>query len=204
MLGKIIYWGHWKHMRYDYFIGMVKHHETKHIRAYTGEQQTNPEHVPTAFALLMPEIISILNENFDDVCGLGHGIVIFGLQPASAMIASNIPLEQERFVDGLQPDYHFCCTLDFFKVPMSDINDSEDWNYTDSIVVDFTSGELMDSDRFLSKLHFLPEQGKLYGRINKEALNIAWTITRIKQAKSKGKSLLFNHMIMEPHIAEVA
>lgn len=191
-------------MNYSYFIAMVKHHETQHIRAYTGEQKTNPEHVPAAFALLMPEIISIFNDNFNDVCELGQGMVIFGLQPASAMIASNKPLEQERFIDGLQPDYHFCCTLDFFKVPMDQLDGSEAWSCTDSVVIDFTSGELMDSDRFLSKLHFLPEQGKLYGRINKEALNIAWTITKIKQSKSKGRNSTFNHTVVKPYIAEVA
>lgn len=183
-------------MKYDYFIGMLKYHQTTRIRAFNGPQQTNPEHVPDAFALLIPDIISILTENFNEFCGLDQGIVIFGLQPASRMIASNIPLEQERFIDGFQIDYHLCCTLDFFKVPMSQI-DEADWHCTDSIVIDFTTGEVMDSDRLLSKLHyFLPEQGKLYGRIKKTALHTIWTIAKIKQSPDKSKGFLFNSVFM--------
>ncbi len=189
-------------MRYDYFIGMVRNHETSRIRSFSGSQQTNPEHIPAAFALLMPEVIAILKENFNEVCEADQGIVIFGLQPASGMIASNRPLELERFVDGLQLDYHFCCTLDFFKVPMSQIDKADDhWHCTDSVVIDFTSGEVMDSDRFLSKLHALPEAGKLYGCIKEDALEIIWTITKIKQAKArgteKGKGFLFNSFLMQ-------
>lgn len=191
-------------MNYDYFIGMVKHHETNRIRAYRGTQQTSPEHVPAAFALLMPEIISIINFNFSEICKPEESIVIFGLQPASAMIASNQPLELGRSIEGLQPDYHFCCTLDFFRTTTIEPHQNEEWVNTDSIIVDFTTGQMMDSDRFLAKLHFLPKQGKFYGRISKEALNIAWTIIRIKQAKSKNKGLLFNNILRDAPVAEVA
>lgn len=191
-------------MKYDYFIGMVKHHQTTRIRAFSGLQQTNPEHVPAAFALLMPEIFSILNEHISDICNTDEVMVIFGLQPASRMIASNMPLEKERFIKGLQPDYHLCCTLDFFKVPMQQIESSDAWSCTDSVVVDFTSGELMDSDRLLAKLHASSENGKLYGCIREDALDIAWTIAKIKQAKEKGNGFLFNTCLMQKHIAEVA
>lgn len=191
-------------MTYDYFIGMVKHHQNTRIRAFSGVQQTNPEHVPAAFALLMPEIFSILNEHLDDICDMDEVMVIFGLQPASRMFASNMPLEKERFIEGLQPDYHLCCTLDFFKVPMQQIESNDAWSCTNSVVVDFTSGEVMDSDRLLAKLQVSSESGKLYGRIKEDALDIAWTIAKIKQAKETGKGFLFNTSLMQERIAAVA
>lgn len=183
---------------------MVKHHETRRIRAFRGEQQGSPEHIPSAFALLMPEVISALNDNLEDICTQDEALVIFGLQPASAMIASNLPLEKNRSIDGLQPDYHFCCTLDFFKVSLEECNNIESWTSTDSVIVDFSAGEVMDSDRFLAKLHGLPQAGTIYGNISAEALEIAWKIVRIKQAKNKSNHFLFNNFIMEKPLAEVA
>lgn len=190
-------------MTYDYFIKMVKHHQTDRIRAFSGSQQANPEHVPTAFVLLMPEIIAVLNENLETICEPEQVMVIFGLQPATRMIASNKPLEKERFIEGLQPDYHLCCTLDFFKVAVDHMG-SESWNCTDSIVIDFTSGEIMDSDQLLAKLNLDSKPGKLYGHINEDALEIAWTIAKIKQQKNSGKGFSFNDFLKQKTLAAMA
>lgn len=184
-------------MQYDYLMGMIKSHETRRIRAFNGTKQSNPEPIPAAFALLMPEIMAILTKSLNDLCEFDQGMVIFGLQPASGMISSNSPLEHERFIDGLPLDYHFCCTLDFFKIKLGQTDKNTIWGHTNSIVIDFTSGEVMDSDRFLSKVHFFADQGILYGRITKKALDIVWTIAKIKQTQQQHKELFFNELVVK-------
>lgn len=172
-------------MKYDYLIGMVKQHETSRIRAFNGPQQTNLESVPDAFALLIPEIIRILNRNLNEICDPDQKVVIFGLQPASGMITSSQPFEKARFIKGLWLDYHFCCTLDFFKVKISEGYEAHNWHCTDSVIIDFTSGEIMDSDRFLAKLEGISDKNKLYGHIKEDLLNMAWKIANIKQPKDR-------------------
>ena len=104
-----------------------------------------------------------------------------------------------------------CCatkTSPPIEIPLDQIQQADTnkdyWHCTDSVVVDFTSGELMDSDRFLSRLNFQPPQGQSYGYIKEDALDIAWTIAKIKQAKEKGVGFLFNNMQVRERIAEVA
>lgn len=198
-------------MRYGYFTEVIKNLETRRIRAFIGPQQSSPEHISSAFMVLMPEIFSILNENLDKICPDDQCIVIFGLQPASGMIQSSLPQEQNRFVKGLPPDYHLCCTLDFFKIQMDDMlnakNCVENWTCTDSVIIDFTEGSVMDLDRFLSKINKLSEHGLLYGLITSANLQVAWSIYKLKRnkanrtTKKKSREFLCNPL---SHIKDVA
>ena len=52
-------------MDYEYFIGMLKNYETARVRAFRGEKNSTIERVPNAFALMLPEMISILDRNLD-------------------------------------------------------------------------------------------------------------------------------------------
>jgi hypothetical protein len=168
-------------MDYHYFINRIKHHETDRIRAFRGARRTKPEQIPDAFALLMPEIIKILQLNISRICPTGMGMVIFGLQPAGGMSVSNRPQLLNRRVKGQSNKSHFCCTLDYVLSPMEKIGVSEGWDHTHSIVIDFTSGEIMDCDRYHSQLFNKPETGVLFGRINNYTLNIVWKVVHIKE-----------------------
>lgn len=174
-------------MKHEYLIGKIKQYQTPRIRAYEGGVNSKPEQVPAAFALLIPEIFAILSVNLDNICEPSEGLVIFGLQPASTMLTSNAPMELKRSIPSLQPDYHFCCTLDYFIVPLGELDKTHHWQKTHSIIIDFTSGKLMDSDRFLAQHCIEPITGKEFGEISQEALDIVWTIAKIKQCSQSAK-----------------
>ncbi|MEM1244230.1 MAG: hypothetical protein AAGG80_05355 [Pseudomonadota bacterium] len=168
-------------MDYDYFIGMIQNYETDRIKAFRGDTHTAFERIPNAFVLLIPEIINLLSKNINKLCQPDQGILIFGLQPAGGMIASDQPIDLKRTIEGYQANYHFCCTLDYIAAPLAELETYKEWHNTQSIVIDFTAGELMDADHYAARLSQQRSQGTILGRINGRALAQVWAIYNLKK-----------------------
>jgi hypothetical protein len=193
-------------MHYDYFIGMIKNHETDRVKAYCGRSQSTLERIPSGFGLLLPEIITILNNNIDKLCPPGKGIVLFGLQPATMMIASNEPVSLNRYLKDYTPDYHFCCTLEYMVVDLDEIENFTAWEQTHSVIVDFTSGRIMDAAEYMSllqaDLYAEGDSGQVYGKMNAYSLSLAWAIVQIKQGEPSTKPLLTQTRPINPRVLE--
>jgi len=168
-------------MEYDYFIGMIKHYETSRVKAFRGQAQSASHAIPNAFGLLLDEVVQILHRNLPSLCQQQEGLVIFGLQSAGSTIKSNKPFINNRILDHGHPDNHFCCTLEFSIVPRTLLKQDVDWEETQSVIIDFTTGIVMDKEQYLAQLQQAPnavEQGKILGHLNKDILDIAWGIVR--------------------------
>ncbi len=167
-------------MDYDYFIGMVRLYETERIKAFRGKHPNAIAKIPAAFALLVNDVINIIEKNIATLCCNDESLVILGLQPAAAMIKSKTPTQWRRFLGRKPTDQHYCCTLDYAVAPHSDASNVVNWQETKSLVIDFTAGDVMDTSEYLSRLSLAPNPGTIYGEINSHSLITAWQIAKIK------------------------
>lgn len=167
-------------MHYDYFISIVKQYETDRVKAFVGDRCGSTARIPKPFALLMQDIIEILNNNLSHLCKDDEGIVITGLQPAVNMIHSSLPSTLNRKITE-DDDSHLCCTLEYIVLPKEQLVNATHWTHTCSVVVDFTAGTLMDLNEYLSRLSLQVKQpGTVYGWLNYEILAAAWNIVKLK------------------------
>ncbi|MBS0359290.1 MAG: hypothetical protein JSS53_08485, partial [Proteobacteria bacterium] len=134
-----------------------------------------------AFGLILNEVISILNNNLKYLCQEDEGIVIVGLQPAGCMIRSQKPEMLKRYIDQELRDTHLCCTLEYLIRPIHQLNDVLHWNHTQSVIVDFTSGLVMDNEQYLAQLNLGKKVGMTFGRINSDILRTTWQIIKIRR-----------------------
>lgn len=166
-------------MEYNYFIGMIRQYETARILAYRGQHYRVTNDIPEAFGLLIPEIINILEKNLDKLCKPDENIVVMGLQPAGQMIESSKPITLKRYLGKESSPQHLCCTLDYMVVKSNDSLQTE-WGHTESIVIDFTAGALMNDKAYLSQLNVQKIPGEIYGSISSDSLSIAWKAARLR------------------------
>ena len=59
------------------------------------------------------------------------------------------------------------------------------WENTHSLIIDFTTGDMMDREYYLSILNNAPKAGILLGKMNEEALKIAWKIVQLRQSDNQ-------------------
>lgn len=184
-------------MKYDYFMGMVKQYETDRIKAFPGKSATATEHIPSPFALLMQNVINILNENIQALCKVSEKLVIMGLQPACQMIQSSQAHQLNRYFDDGDPNKHLCCTLDYLVDDKQ--SDSHEWQQTNTVIIDFTAGEVMDQRAYLQRLALCQDDGYIYGDIKPDLLQTAWqifNIRRIRQRNMKKVQCLGRDIVM--------
>lgn len=191
-------------MHYDYFIGMIKAYETDKITAFQSQKYNTSNAIPDAFALLIPDVVNLLSKHIDELCESHQRMVIFGLQPAGAMLTSNQPLASKRTLNlkGFQADFHFCCTLEYFLTSAEDIDSSTNWSQTYSLVLDFTSGEMMDTEQYIKRLFSDKTEFQIIGRLPERTLKIVWHIANIKQAqKAKAQDYLLGSVKQDVALA---
>jgi hypothetical protein len=69
---------------------------------------------------------------------------------------------------------HFCCVLQYFLTPKPFFQHDFNNKKTQSLIIDFTTGLIMDNQLYFSKLFSLPEQGLVYGNLNQATLKTVW------------------------------
>jgi hypothetical protein len=166
-------------MKYDHFINVLRKHQTPHIKAVAFPESCAPNKIPESFAALLPDIIELLETRIQQFCTKTHQIlVLFGLQLGSMTVNSNIPLSQGRIINDQQPTNHLCCSLSYLVVQKNELQHIQSWHGAQTIMVDFTTGLVMDAQQYVSLLFSEPSTGITYGKLNSGKLARAWMKTK--------------------------
>lgn len=158
-----------------YFFGMVGQFETNRIQAYQGAIDSSALHqVPEAFGVLLQSIITIFHQNLDKFCQPDQKLLLIGLQPLAIKYYSDYPIEKKRIFSADDSRAHFCCTLEYMRAGLSQPANMP-WQDTRSILIDFTTGEVMDRDFFLARIMGQDSgQDKVLGVMDEQQLAAAW------------------------------
>lgn len=166
-------------METEYFFGMVNQYETSRIQGYRGDIHSSAiSKVPRSFGFLLQNIIKEFEANLDFFCSAEQKVIIIGFQPLAVNYHSDTPKKLNRVYSKLEPSAHFCCTLEYIVVPKNQ-RATGGWQKTLSILVDFTTGEIMDRSYFIDRfdgnsLDKANNKGLSIGVIQDELLKIAW------------------------------
>lgn len=161
-------------MDYTQFIKAVNRHKTANITALKIPSSCAMEQIPDLFSNLMGNICDIIKSNINKFCNNNEVIAIFGLQPSIAPITSEIPKKLNRIINPKHPDWHFCCTLSYMALKTEKISTTKSWHNSKSIVIDFTTGAIIDADRYLTTILSQKINGTVYGCLQQDLLKQIW------------------------------
>lgn len=167
-----------------YFFGMIGQFETNRIQAYRGQIDSSALHkIPRPFGMLMHNIIDILHTKLRQLCQLDEKILLIGFQPVAIKYYSDLPLQRQRIYNAAEKRVHFCCTLEYITVPIEKSSGFK-WQATQSILIDFSSGMVMDREYFLGLLLQSSDNNPkgILGMLDDKLLNTAWQIFRLRES----------------------
>jgi hypothetical protein len=164
-------------MTYDHFIAALKQHQTAHVKALAFPESCAPQKIPDSFASLLPDVVELLEKHIQQFCKETQEILIlFSLQPGSVTVNSDTPITLNRIINDQCPTNHLCCSLSYLIVPKTEFKRVTSWQGAQTIMVDFTTGVVMDGDRYLSLLFSAAPAGIAYGNLNSTKLAQAWAV----------------------------
>jgi hypothetical protein len=163
-------------MTYEQFIGTLRQHETLHVKALSFPESCSPRKIPEAFLSLLPKVIKILEKKAAKLCRFNNQVVaLFGLQAAPIAIKSTLPITSQRIINTRNPEYHLCCSLSYLVTSVEGFQDIQSWEGAENIIIDFTSGEIMNGNYYIAKLsQGKPKKTHLYGSIEASHLDAVW------------------------------
>lgn len=179
-------------MIYREFIDILGKTQTKQVKAIAFPSSCAITRIPRAFNILLPCIVQCIQAEINSFCSTNELIAIFGLQMSSGTVQTEMPKKLHRIYDKHHSNYHLCCVLSYLILPIENSTLPEDWQNSRSILIDFTSGEIMDGERYLSLVFNHPVNGKLYGTLPEKLLTKAWGLAyKENNAKTKTEDAVF-------------
>ena len=163
-------------MQYQDFIQGISQCQTARIKPVNIPESSCPATLPLAFQSLFPDIISIIEQNFNELSYGQPSICVFGLQATGVAIQSDLPIKMDRILIGTRSRTHLTCSL--YYLPADKPLAEKNWGNYKSVVIDFTDGVVMDHQQYLSMLSANVVHGKVFGRINGQKLARAWDCHR--------------------------
>jgi hypothetical protein len=130
--------------------------------------------IPESFACTFPSIVSVINSNLKAICdNRWQTIALYTLEPAGLAIVNREP-NPNRIVDPKNREHHFCCFLKYMLLDKKRLKTVTKPNEGKIIVVDFTTGLIMNIDQYFYILKIGKNPGAIYGGINEAQLTAAW------------------------------
>jgi hypothetical protein len=163
-------------MTYDHFIDVLTGYQTSHVKALAFPNSCAPKRIPSAFALLLSDVVALLEQHSAQLCPTNQVIALFGLQPSSVALTSDYPLLLNRVLNKQHPNVHLCCSLAYLKTPKDQLSQIESWQGAQNLIIDFTTGIVMDGLCYLSQIFSEPKKGIVYGILNSVKLAKVWAI----------------------------
>lgn len=162
-------------MKYQNFIAQLKQYETAHIKTVAFPGCCTMDEIPDVFASLLPEIIQNLENNLLSLCAQNQVLAVIGMQIGPPMLESIAPLELKRIYSKQNPSQHFCLVLQYLLLTPEQLEqDIESWYGSETLMIDFTTGKIMDAEYYLSLMLNKPVQGICYGQLSKDKLDDIW------------------------------
>jgi len=157
-------------MTYQSFINFLTSLETKNVKAIPFLNSCATTQIPNSFLVLFPEIIKFLHKHLNEFCHENEIIGIFGLQITAHNLKSNLPKQLNRIAYLHSPSEHFCCNLNFLVSNQKTIKAINNWHGYKSLIIDFTTGEIMNPEQYIYLLAFTDKAGKIYGKLSQKSL----------------------------------
>jgi hypothetical protein len=184
-------------MTYNEFIQLLETHQTANVKCLSFPGCSAPSPIPNEFMSLLPEIIKVLDNNIRTFCKEDQVLAIIGLQLGPPMMRSRTPEKLNRFIHKAYPHQHFCCVLQYMIVNRDDLENTTCWQGAQTLMVDFTTGDVMDGQRYIFRVLGDAPEGTVYGTINDKKLAAVWqTIADNRQPYPLAKHPSFNHLAL--------
>lgn len=161
-------------MQYNQFISVIEHYQTEHVKAISFPGSCAPEQVPSEFVVLFPDIISALEQQHHSLCQPDEVIAIFGIQAGPALLKSRLPLRLNRIICDGNPTYHFCLVLQYLIIKPCQLGQLSSWQSSRNLVLDFTTGQIMDPAYYVALIQQQVQHGLLLGQMNQQRLTSVW------------------------------
>lgn len=169
-------------MLYTGFINCLRKAETTRVKALSIPSSCALTQIPCAFQMLIPHIVKLIDQNIDQFCHVHQIVAWFGLQVTSGGIQSNLPQQLNRIHYPYYANVHFCCVLSYLTVDHDAFSAIDSWQNYQSLVIDFTTGDLMDNQHYIFQMLGQSSPGRIYGQLDQKLLKKAWTLaTKEKQ-----------------------
>ncbi len=133
--------------------------------------------IPNEFILLLPNIVEIVHSNKEKLCKKNEVIAIFGMQVSFMSITSDIPRITNRVINSNNPNCHLCCNLNYLVTDAQKQNKATSWEGAKTIMIDFTTGVVMDKIEYLKQIVNKNEScGRVYGYLDRIKLANIWKV----------------------------
>ncbi len=160
-------------MDYKAFINAIDTCNAKKIKSFYLKGICYTKQLPNNLLPLLKEAIRVL-DNSTTFFQEKMEIYFYSIQFTPFSIESELPQTTQRIFQHKSPRIHLTCSLQYIKKNTSNYPTLNDFSHSDSIVIDFTSGEIGDRNYYLSKIKNKKSATGLLGMINKHKLNKAW------------------------------
>jgi len=168
-------------MDYQDFVGALSRCEGKNVKVRAIKNLCYPTPIPEAILPLFQDMMGILQAARKTLFKKDEKIIIFGIQFTPVARESDAPLALKRVFNPKAPKTHLSCSVQYVKKSMSDSSEINPVKSCESVIVDFTVGEVVDSNYYLSKITHQNFGGKLYGLIKSERLSLIWPAIQMEQ-----------------------
>lgn len=161
----------------EHFFMTMQSCETGSVVAINVPESCHMTQIPSEFRFLFPDLIKIINDNKKRICNKGEVIAVFGLQVSFMPIVSDIPIITNRVISDEKAQYHFCCNLNYLTVKPSECNKIISWDGAQTIIVDFTTGAVLNSIEYLNRVfNKANTAGTVYGYLSPVLLDNIWRV----------------------------
>lgn len=174
---------------YSDLVCQIKKLETPRVTALFLPDSCATFSLPVAFKNLFFALVDSLTHNIDLLCQPNHMLCLFSLQTVSVSIQSDFPLKFNRVYYTHAKNTHFCCILQYLTKPIenfaleshssSHLSKQMDWQQAQSVIVDFTVGEIFNHQHYLFKVLNKNQMGQIYGQLPTEKLKQAWMLYQL-------------------------
>ena len=151
-------------MIYKDFIACVARHQTEQVKVLYFESCCSTTAIPNSILGLVPNLIRLLQEIQPSLCKKGQIMHLFGLQPCAIAPYSSEYKKADSRVHTQHSDPHLCCVLKYLLL-YNHSHQPSTWSEENTIVIDFTTGEVMDNQRYLSLVFNHKPEGISYGML---------------------------------------
>jgi hypothetical protein len=161
-------------VKYSQFINLIDKHQTLHVRPLSLSNSCNASAIPSAFGSLLADVVGALEKNYQELSKNGLAIAVHGLQMTAIAVESRAPALLNRILIPTKPLNHFCCVLSYIPIRDEEGMKQTDWSNSESIIIDFTLGLVINQQEYLYEVFKSGKRGKIYSCLDPGKLSMAW------------------------------
>lgn len=153
-------------MDYGDFIEFVGRHQTERVKGLHFDSCCATNGIPSSVLSFIPQLIRLLHNSHIFLSEPDQIIYLFGLQPCVIALQPSL----SEIADEKNSESHLCYVIKYLLLDRHQKQPST-WSKEHNLVINFTTGQLMDNQYYLSMVFNLDTQGTVYGKIYDQEAN---------------------------------